>query len=134
MHAGHIPWSDNTNSGPSRIKSVLEQHPQLNIVVAHLGMPDTSEYLGLMSDHQNLYLDTTMALAPSSPMRKEFDLELLIKHSEQILFGSDFPNLPYDYAQEYEPLRVLPTSVQDAILFKNAQRLLLPHLSALEGN
>lgn len=128
VHAGHIPWSDDTNSGPSRIKSVLEQHPILNVVVAHLGMPDTSEYLALMSAHQNLYLDTTMALAPSSPMRKEFDLELLIPLSKQILFGSDFPNLPYDYAQEYEPFSVLPAAVQDAILFKNAQRLLAPHL------
>lgn len=128
VHAGHIPWSDNTNHGPSRIRSVLEQHPQLFVVVAHLGLPDTVSYLGLMDEHPNLYLDTTMALAPGSPLRREFDIELLIPHGDRILFGSDFPNLPYDYAQEFEPLRVLPESVRDAILFQNARRLLSPHL------
>jgi len=134
VHAGHIPWSDNTNHGPLRIRNVLEQHPQLKIVVAHLGIPDTGSYLELMNEHPNLYLDTTMALAPSSPLRKEFDIELLIPHSDRILFGSDFPNLPYDYAEEYEPLSVLPDAVRNAILFQNAKGLLAPHLSRLKSD
>ena len=128
VHAGHIPWSDDTHQGPSRIRKVLEQHPQLKVVVAHLGIPDTVSYLKLMDEHPNLYLDTTMALATSSPLRKEFDIELLIPHSDRILFGSDFPNLPYDYEQEYYPLYVLPEPAREAILFKNAERLLQPHL------
>jgi predicted TIM-barrel fold metal-dependent hydrolase len=131
VHAGHIPWSDDTNDGPSRIRSVLEQHPQLSVVVAHLGSPDTERYLELMNEHPNLYIDTTMALAVSSPMRLEFDIELLIPHSARILFGSDFPNLPYDYPQEYAPFNVLPEAVRNAILFENANRLLAPHLSRL---
>ncbi len=88
-------------------------------------------YLELMKEHSNLYIDTSMALVPSSPLRKKFDIELLIPHSDRILFGSDVPNLPYDYAQEYEPLNVLPEAVRHAILFKNANHLLAPHLSRL---
>ncbi|MBS1954199.1 MAG: amidohydrolase family protein [Cyanobacteria bacterium SZAS-4] len=117
-----------TNDGPSRIRKVLKQNPKLNVVVAHLGIPDTVSYLELMDECPNLYLDTTMALAPSSPLRKEFDIELLLPHSDRILFGSDFPNLPYDYAQEYQPITVLPETVRHEILFKNAERLLAQHL------
>ena len=100
-------------------------------MVAHLGIPDTVRYLELMNEFPNLYIDTTMALAASSPLRKEFDIQLLIPHSDRVLFGSDFPNLPYDYAEEYESLSGLPAAVRDAILFENGRRLLAPHLKRI---
>lgn len=130
VHLGHIPWSQETHDGPRRIAGVLDRHPRLKLIVAHLGAPDTQAYFQLMPSYPTLHLDTTMALAPDSPMHYPVSAGDAARHSDRILYGTDFPNVPYDYLSESRGIAAmkLPSDAQRAILHDNAQRLLAPFL------
>ena len=127
VHVGHIPWSNDTRDGPRRIATLLRRHPNLNILVAHMGAPDTARYLALMDQHRGLYLDTTMGIAPDSPMRTGNLHELpLAEHADRIVYGTDFPNIPYCYGSEAAGIRELGLSPGQTaqILRGNAAALL----------
>src|ERR1700722_3100629 len=51
-------------TGPAPIARPPGRHPGRRIVVAHLGMPEYSEFLDLAERHPRLLLDTTMAFTP----------------------------------------------------------------------
>ena len=42
----------------------MRRHPTLTAVIAHLGMPEYAEHLGLAERYPNVHLDTTMAYTP----------------------------------------------------------------------
>lgn len=91
--------------GVARFVGVLERFPELRACVCHMGAPETSACFELLDRYPNLYLDTTMAMSErglrslgleAAPVARE----LLLRWQDRIVFGSDFPNLPYDYEQE----------------------------------
>jgi hypothetical protein len=47
----------------------------------------------------------------------------LVRYADRILFGSDFPNLPYPYEEERRDLwaRDLPLAVYQRIFYENAR-------------
>jgi len=124
-HVGHIPWSDDTNDGPARIARILARHPRLRFVVAHFGMPDSARYVDLLASYPNLFLDTTMAFAPSSPMNAHAGRDLVEAGADAIVFGTDFPNTPYPYEGELTGLEALGLAPQTLrkIVRENALRL-----------
>jgi predicted TIM-barrel fold metal-dependent hydrolase len=130
-HVGAIPWSDETDDGPSRIAQVLERHPRLRVVVAHFGTPDWARYLALAECEPRLFLDTTMVFAPESPMHKPVPRAAVEAGAAQIVYGTDWPNIPYAYESELRGLRALglPAGVLRAITSENARRL-APALAA----
>jgi predicted TIM-barrel fold metal-dependent hydrolase len=129
-HLGHIPWSQETHNAPRRVAEVLARYPALKLIVAHLGAPDTGIYLHMMDTHPSLHLDTTMTLAPTSPVSGELSAAHAARYCERILYGTDFPNVPYPYTCEYEGIKTLglPLRAERAILHDNAARLLAPFL------
>jgi predicted TIM-barrel fold metal-dependent hydrolase len=129
-HVGHIPWSRETDDGPRRIAAVLERHPQLKLIVAHLGSPDTQAYLRMTQAYPTLHLDTTMALAPNSPMKTAFSADDATRYQRHVLYGTDFPNIPYEYLSERKGIEAmeLPPDALRAIFHDNAARLLAPFL------
>lgn len=126
VHVGPIPWSTDTRDGPDRIRRVLERHPHIRIVVAHMGSPDTRQYLSLMNDYPNLYMDTTMALAPQSPLLMEVHAQLFGQHADRLLYGSDFPNIPYEYEDDVNAVSgLMPDAQTKRLVFEgNAERLI----------
>ena len=127
VHVGPIPWVYKKREGLARVEHVLERHPNLAVVVAHFGVPDTTDYFELMSTHRNLYLDTTMIFAPSSPMRaRDSATDAIERHPDRVLYGTDFPNIPHDYQAEKRGLESLGlrSSTLHAVLHDNAERLL----------
>jgi hypothetical protein len=100
-------------TGPGPVARLLARHPRLRLVVAHLGMPEYAEFLGLAERHDSLLLDTTMAFtpfieAPSSagggaPFPAA-ELPRLRDLGDRVLLGSDFPNIPYPYPEALESL------------------------------
>jgi predicted TIM-barrel fold metal-dependent hydrolase len=124
-HVGHIPWSTDTNDGPSRIARVLERHPTLRIVVAHFGAPDYARYLDLMHDQPRLFLDTTMAFAVGSPMRVGATRADVERGAKQIVLGTDYPNIPQPWDGEVRGLRELglDDTTLRAITVENARSL-----------
>ena len=127
VHVGPIPWVYKEREGYARVKAVLERHPNLTVVVAHFGVPDTLDYFELMSTYLNLYLDTTMVFAPSSPMRTNVAaVDAIEANPTRVLYGTDFPNIPHDYLAESRGIEALGlrASTLRAVLHDNAERLL----------
>ena len=129
VHAGGIPWEFVPGTGFDRIVRVLERHRGLNVVVAHYGSPDSAAYFDAMDAFPRLHLDTTMVFARESPVRGDvgaFDGASIVAHADRVLYGTDFPNVPYEYERERAGIEALdlPPDVLAAVLHGNAARLL----------
>jgi predicted TIM-barrel fold metal-dependent hydrolase len=127
-HVGPIPWAYPPNDGLARVRRVLEAHPALNVVVAHMGAPDTRGYFDLMARYPRLHLDTTMVFAGGGHLHGDatIDAALLAAHAGRIVYGTDYPNVPYPYERERDGLAAyrLAEAAMRAILHDNAARLL----------
>jgi uncharacterized protein len=109
IHAGSGPVP-NENTGPGPVLEVLERHPRLTAVMAHMGAPEYVDFLEMAERFERVHLDTTMAFTdffeemapfPGSLMPRLRDL------GDKVLLGSDFPNIPYSYAHQIESLERL---------------------------
>ena len=107
LHAGSGP-APGSHTGPAGIADVLSRHPSLKVIIAHMGMPEYSEFLDLADGYDDVRLDTTMAFVDfwDGPTPAEITPRL-IDLQDKILFGTDFPNIPYAYAHQVEALQRL---------------------------
>lgn len=128
IHCGTGP-APGRFTGPDPIRILMRQHPRLRLVIAHLGMPEYAEFLDLAACHEGVHLDTTMAFTDFTERIHPFPPELVPRLAEQgdrILFGNDFPNIPYTYLHAIESLQRL--ELGDAwlrgVLHDNSARLL----------
>jgi uncharacterized protein len=128
IHCGSGP-EPGRFTGPDLIRQLLQRHPGLWLVVAHLGMPDYSEFMDIAERHEQVRLDTTMAFSPFIEETMPFpsaELPRLRALGDKILWGSDFPNIPYTYADALRTLTELP-GIDDAwlrgVLYHNAAQL-----------
>lgn len=129
IHAGREPKSPAYACDPhalcsaERIARVLAAHPRLRLCVPHLGADEFDAYEALLERHDNLWLDTTMAVAGYFP--GPIPERLVRARPDRILFGTDFPNLPYAWDRElHAVLRLgLSDDALAALLGGNAARL-----------
>jgi hypothetical protein len=135
IHCGSGP-APGRYTGPEPIRQVLARHPRLPLIVAHMGMPEYADFLDLAAHHDHVHLDTTMSFTPfveeMMPMSPEA-VSRLPDLGHRILFGSDFPNIPYAYLVAVQS--VLDLGLGDdwnrAVLHDNAVRLFdLPALGS----
>ncbi|HUJ28313.1 MAG TPA: amidohydrolase family protein [Myxococcales bacterium] len=110
-------------SGAVRLRRALERHPDAIAVVPHLGVDESAQFEAMLDEFPNLYLDTAMVICDYFPGRP--DLEMLRRHPDRILYGTDFPNLPYAWDRELKVVRglKLPPEDEKKILFLNALKL-----------
>ncbi len=109
VHAGSGPVP-NENTGPGPLREVLERHPRLAVVVAHMGAPEYTEFFELAERFERVHLDTTMAFTDFFERMAPFPAELRSRLGDmghKVLLGSDFPNIPYAYAHQLESLERL---------------------------
>jgi uncharacterized protein len=88
-------------TGPAPILALLQRRPRLPLVIAHMGMPEYHEFMDIAERFENVRLDTTMVFTPFTDETMPFprhELARLRRFGDRILFGSDFPNIPYSYA------------------------------------
>lgn len=110
MHAGREPSSPaygcDTRAlcGADRVAEVLARHPRLRLCIPHLGMDELDAYAGLLERFDNLWLDTTMVLADYFTVDERQLGRLLTMRPDRILYGSDFPNIPYAWDRELKRL------------------------------
>ncbi len=81
-------------------KQVIKTYPDLRVCVPHLGADEFDAYRRLLESHDNLWLDTTMTLADYLPFENVPDLAKM--RADRLIFGSDFPNLPYAWDRELQ--------------------------------
>lgn len=99
VHCGSGP-APGTFTGPGPIAEVLRRFPRLRLIVAHMGMPEYTEFFELAERYGSILLDTTMVFTDFAEEDAPFptaDRLRLRDLGERILFGSDFPNIPYPY-------------------------------------
>lgn len=123
-HIGPVPWDTDTRGGPRRVAAVLARHPRLRFVVAHMGVPDTLDYFELATRSPNLFIDTTMAFASDDLRTTATGAQIEAAHG-CIVYGSDYPNIPFDYLAERSAIGALglSASAERAIFSENARRL-----------
>lgn len=115
-------------TGPEPVAALLARHPALRLVVAHLGMPEYSQFLGLAERHAGVMLDTTMAFTPFVEATGPFpraELPRLEALGDRVLLGTDFPNIPYSYPDALEAMEQagLSSGWLRAVCHDNAARL-----------
>ncbi len=132
MHAGREPKSASykcdvyTLCAADRVERVLCDHPDLRLVIPHLGADEFDAYETLLERFDNLWLDTTMAMADYFP--GPAPVRLVTCRPERVLYGTDFPNLPYAWDRELGKLRALDLREADlaGLLGQNALALFSP--------
>ena len=100
IHCGSGPTAGRF-TGPGPIRELLRHFPQLRLIVAHMGAPDYTEFLDIAAQYPRVHLDTTMNFTDFFESEDPFpaaERTRLLDLSDRILFGSDFPNIPYPYA------------------------------------
>ena len=102
VHCGHGPIPG-AHTGLDVFGEVLARHPRLRAVLAHAGMPDFADALDLVHRYERVHLDTTMVGTPFSqrfaPLPDDWAARL-VDVADRVVFGSDFPNIPYPYAEQ----------------------------------
>jgi len=98
MHIGSGP-STNDYVGLPHFRKLMKRFEELRICVPHMGVPEYDDFLLMLDDHPNMFLDTTMINTPTNVFDTSYtgDPELLMRHPDRICFGSDWPNVPYSY-------------------------------------
>ena len=81
-----------------KLEAVIRAFPRLSICVPHLGIDEFLAYKGLIEKYDTLWLDTAMALADYFPVELPYNLDAL--RWDRIMYGSDFPNIPYAWDRE----------------------------------
>jgi hypothetical protein len=99
IHCGSGPIAGRF-TGPEPIRALLHRHPHLPLIIAHLGSPEFAEFLALADEFPSILLDTTMVFTDFGERMASFppaELDHLADLGDRVLFGSDFPNIPYRY-------------------------------------
>lgn len=121
--------------GGAALRALKERHPDVRVVVAHLGMPDPDgEMWDAIATLDDVWTDVSMALtdpmygatgdgeplAPASLDRLRGEL------ADRLIFGSDFPTIPHAYAAQVRGLASLALDEEGlrAVLFDRAAALL----------
>lgn len=128
VHCGSGPAGSGPYTGPGVFAEVLERHPRLVAIIAHMGMPEYGAFLDLAERFPRVRLDTTMAFTDFFEKLRPWPDSLtprLADLGDRVLFGTDYPNIPYAYAHQLTALARLDLGDDwlRAVCHDNAARL-----------
>ena len=128
LHGGDGP-APGRFTGHNHVRRLLDRYPRLVLVIAHMGMPEYAQFLALTDEFPHVHLDTTMAFTAFTEAQHPFPERLrsaLQDRGDRVLFGTDFPNIPYPYLEALDAVLDLGMGVdwERAVLHDNAARLL----------
>ncbi len=104
MHVSREPKSPAYKCDPyelcsaDKVEAVLKNFPNLKICVPHLGFDETRAYKALIEKYDTLWLDTAMTITDYFPIKEAVPLNQY--RPDRIMYGSDFPNIPYAWDRE----------------------------------
>jgi predicted TIM-barrel fold metal-dependent hydrolase len=138
IHAGREHKSPAYHCDPyvlcsaEKLERVLRDHPGLRVCVPHLGADEFSAYGKLIETYDTLWLDTTMMMADYLPHTPTMPLRAL--RPDRVMYGTDFPNIPYAWDRELKRFCELglPEETASLVLGKNAMEFF--GISALGTN
>jgi hypothetical protein len=130
VHCGSGPLPGQ-HTGPGPFGGVLAAHPALTAVIAHCGAPEFAEHLDLVDRFPNVHVDTTMVgtdfMNRLAPVPNDV-LPRLAAARDRVVLGTDFPNIPYAFAEQLAALERfdLGDDWLRAVCWDNGMRLLGP--------
>ena len=108
-HAGSGPLPGDY-TGPGPLAEVLERHPRLQVVIAHMGTPEYEPFLELAERFERVTPghDHGVHRLPVDGVAP-YPVKLLDRVKElglagKVLLGTDYPNIPHAYAHQLEAL------------------------------
>lgn len=132
IHCGHGPLAG-AHTGLPLFEDVLRRHPRLVAVLAHAGMPEIGTALDLVERYPRVHLDTTMVgvefTSAGAPLPANWTRRLA-EVPDRIVLGTDFPSIPYAYAEQLRAIAAwaeapgLGEPFLRAVLHDNGARLL----------
>lgn len=132
FHAGNAPmFRDSPYVGIERFRSFLGSYPDVRACCAHMGTYEHEAFVDAAREHDNVFLDTCFAMSTVADEVMDFDPATVADAvfedlSGRIMYGSDYPNIPYPYAAEREGLlaRDLSGTAFEALFSGAAERFL----------
>lgn len=132
FHAGPAPhFHDSPHVGADRFETFLESFPGVRACAAHMGANECDAFCDLARDHETAFLDTSVAMSAAAPDLLGFDPRTIPDSvfeelAGSIMYGSDYPNVPYDYREERADLlaRELSDGAYRALFRGAAERFL----------
>ena len=126
MHVGREPKSPAYDCDPyelcsaAKVERIILAYPRLRVCVPHLGADEFEDYKRMLERYDNLWLDTTMMLAGYLPVDPPPLEEMRV---DRIMYGTDFPNIPYAWDRELNRLcsMKLPRETVFRIVVDNAK-------------
>ena len=126
MHVGREPKSTAYNCDPyelcsaEKTEDILKDFSDLRLCVPHLGFDETASYKKMIEKYDNLWLDTAMVLTDYFQLEGRIDLDSY--RTDRVMYGSDFPNIPYAWDRELKTLNgeTLPHETLQKISGRNA--------------
>ncbi len=137
MHVGREPKSESYLCDPyvlcraDKLEAVLRAYPKLKVCVPHLGMDEFETYRRLIEIYDTLWLDTSVACADFLPLGQEIRLNGM--RVDRIMYGSDYPNIPYAWDKEIKQLlgANLSEEMRNKIFRENARQFFaIDHVNA----
>ncbi|MCI4676539.1 amidohydrolase family protein [Candidatus Mycolicibacterium alkanivorans] len=127
IHAGSGP-QPGRHTGPAPVAEILRRHPGLRLIIAHMGFPEYREFIELARRYPGVYLDTTLVFTEFTEQTDPFPPDArpaLVELADRVLFGSDFPNIPYPYHHALESIAALGLGDQwcRKVFYSNARNL-----------
>jgi predicted TIM-barrel fold metal-dependent hydrolase len=128
MHVGREPKSEEYSCDPyeicnvDKLEAVLKNYPKLKVCVPHLGFDEIPEYKNLIEKYDTLWLDTAMVLTDYFPVNNK--IEIGEYRTDRIMYGSDFPNIPFAWDRELKCLNQSKLSFNNLewVLHKSAEK------------
>jgi uncharacterized protein len=128
MHVGREPKSESYLCDPyvlcraEKLEQVLKDYPDLKVCVPHLGMDEYAAYQRLTETYDNLWLDTSVACADFLPTDQIIRLDEM--RIDRIMYGSDYPNIPYAWDREIKQIKKtrLSEACMDKLFTQNARQ------------
>jgi predicted TIM-barrel fold metal-dependent hydrolase len=107
---------------PSAIDELAADFPNLTIIAAHPGWPWVDEMTAVALHKGNVYWELSGWAPKYFPAQLKVDIRSRLK--DKIMFGSDYPSLPYERIfREWDELDY-SDDVKDCIFHGNAERVL----------
>ncbi len=126
LHAGAVADGSGNEEwcGPDPVRRLLDRHPDLQLIVAHMGAPDFAAFLDIGDEYPHVRFDTAMVFT-EPPYLEAFPAALhgrVEALGRRILFGSDFPTIPHAFAAQVQGLADLGFGDDwlRAVLWENA--------------
>jgi predicted TIM-barrel fold metal-dependent hydrolase len=123
IHAGRQP-EPSEYVGARAFGRLMHRFPRLKVIVAHAGADEFEAFFDLCARYEGVFLDTAMVfnnyLGGPPPIGR------VLEFQDRVLYGSDFPNIPYALQSSIEAILALRLgrTLEEKVLCTNAARVL----------